>query len=148
MFAIHPALWDVIIENNSAEFDLADVMQRLRTAPGTLGPNQLAPRPLRPVDTEDGLPVVIEPGEIIAFSSAHAHFGVPNHTGLTRVSLETRTVSITDVRAGRGAPNVDSRGRGAAPGMFHRLGDGRALNDLLGCEPLIAYAGGTDQAGR
>jgi len=36
-FAIHPALWEVHIENNSAEFDLADVMQRLRTAPGTRG---------------------------------------------------------------------------------------------------------------
>ena len=115
-------------------------MQRLRTAPETLGPGQLAPRPLRPVDAEDGVPVVIEPGEIIAFSSAHAHVGVPNHTGLTRVSLETRTVSIADVRAGRGAPNIDGRGRWAAPGMFRRLSDGRALHELLGCEPLIPYA--------
>jgi hypothetical protein len=55
-FAIHPALWDVHIENNSAEFDLADVMQRLRTAPGALGPGQLAPRPLRPVDGRQGRP--------------------------------------------------------------------------------------------
>jgi hypothetical protein len=147
-FAIHPALWDVSIENNSAEFDLADVMQRLRTAPGTLGPGQLAPRPVRPVDAQDGVPVVIEPGEIIAFSSAHAHVGVPNHTGLTRVSLETRTVSIADVRAGRGAPNVDGRGRWAAPGMFRRLSDGRMLHELLGCEPLIPYAHGTNQTGR
>jgi hypothetical protein len=146
-FAIHPAMWNVHIDNNSAQFDLADVMQRLRTAPGTLGPGQLAPRPLRPLDAEDGVPVVIEPGEIIAFSSAHAHVGVPNHTGLTRVSLETRTVSIADVRAGRGAPNVDGRGRWAAPGMFHRLSDGRALNELLGCEPLIPF-GGADQKGR
>jgi hypothetical protein len=147
-FAIHPGLWDVHVENNSAEFDLADVMQRLRTAPGTLGPGQLAPRPLRPVDADDGVPVVIEPGEIIAFSSAHAHAGVANHTGLTRVSLETRTVSISDVRAGRGAPNVDGRGRWAAPGMFRRLSDGRALHELLGCEPLIPYEGATDQASR
>ncbi len=147
-FAIHPVLWDVHIENNSAEFDLADVMQRLRTAPGTLGPGQLAPRPLRPVKAEDGVPVVIEPGEIIAFSSAHAHVGVPNHTGLTRVSLETRTVSIAeDVLAPGGAPNVDGRGRWAAPGMFRRLGDGRALHELLGCEPLILYAGGSGNAG-
>jgi len=147
-FAIHPALWDQHIENNSAEFDLADVMRRLRTAPGTLGPGQLAPRPLKPVDAEGGVPVVIEPGEIVAFSSAHAHAGVPNHTGLTRVSLETRTVSIADVRAGRGAPDVDGRGRWAAPGMFRRLSDGRALHELLGCEPLIPYAGGADQTSR
>ena len=92
------------------------------------------------------MPVVIAPVEIIAFSSAHARVGVPNHTGLTRVSLETRTVSIADVRAGRGAPNVDSRGRWAAPGMFRRLSDGWALHELLGCEPLIPYADGGDQA--
>jgi len=73
---------------------------------------------------------------------------VPNHTGLTRVSLETRTVSIADVRAGRGAPNVDGHGRWAAPGMFHRLSDGRALNELLGCEPLIPCTRGTGQRGR
>ena len=145
-FAIHPALWDVPIENNSAGFDLADVMHRSRTAPETLGPGQLAPRPLRPVEPRGGVPVVIEPGEIIAFSSAHAHVGVPNHTGLTRVSLETRTISIADLRAGRGAPNVDGHGRWAAPGMFRRLSDGRALHELLGCEPLIPYAGGIGRA--
>jgi hypothetical protein len=147
-FAIHPALWNVPIDNNSADFNLADVMQRLRTAPGTLGPGQLAPRPLGAVDAEGGVPVVIEPGEIIAFSSAHAHVGVANHTGLTRVSLETRTVSIADVRAGRGAPNVDGRGRWAAPGLFRRLSDGRALHELLGCDALIPYIGVGDQAGR
>jgi hypothetical protein len=146
-FAIHPALWDVPIENNSTDFDLADVMQRLRTAPETLGPGQLAPRPLRPVDARGGVPVVIEPGEIIAFSSAHAHVGVPNHTGLTRVSLETRTISIADLRAARGAPNVDGRARWAAPGMFRRLTDGRGVHELLGCEPLIPYLGVTAQVG-
>ena len=28
------------------------------------------------------------------------------------------------------------------PGMFRRLSDGRALHELLGCEPLIPYVGG------
>jgi hypothetical protein len=139
-FAIHPRLWDVPIPNNSADFDLADVMQRLRTAPETLGPGQLAPRPTVTVDPEGGIPVVLEPGEIIAFSSNHAHVGVPNHTGLTRVSLETRTVSIHDVRAHRGAPDVDGAARWVAPGMFRRLSDGAALHALLGCGRLVPRA--------
>jgi hypothetical protein len=137
-FAIYPDLWQAAIANNSADFDLAQVMERLRTAPQTLGPGQLAPRPLDTVDPKSGLPVVLEPGEIIAFSSAHAHVGVPNHTGLTRISLETRTVSITDTRARRGAPNVDGHARWVAPGLFRRLADGEALNKILDCERLVA----------
>lgn len=139
-FAIHPRLWDVPIANDSPDFDLADVMERVRTAPETLGPGQYAPRPTQPIDPAGGVPVVLEPGEIIAFSSAHAHVGVPNHTGLTRVSLETRTVSISDVRAGRGAPDVDGHARWVAPGMFRRLSDGAPLNTLLGCDRFVARA--------
>jgi hypothetical protein len=136
-FAIHPDLWDVAIPNNSADFDLAQVMERLRTAPDTLGPGQLAPRPTDAVDAKRGVPVVLEPGEVIAFSGAHAHVGVPNHTGLTRISLETRTVSITDTRARRGAPNLDGHAHWVAPGLFRRLSDGVALNKILECESLV-----------
>lgn len=138
--AIYPRLWDVAVPNNSADFDLAQVMERLRTAPGTVGPGELAPGPTQPVDPEDGVPVVLEPGEIIAFSSAQAHVGVPNHTGLTRVSLETRTVSIADVRARRGAPDLDGRSRWVAPGMFQRLSDATPLHAVLGCERLVPRA--------
>jgi hypothetical protein len=136
-FAIYPRLWHVPIPNNSAEFDLADVMERLRTAPESVGSGQLAPRPTQAVDAAGGVPVVLDPGEIIAFSSAHAHVGVPNHSGLTRISLETRTVSISDVRARCGAPNVDGEGRWAAPGLFRRLSDATPLNQILGCERLV-----------
>jgi hypothetical protein len=137
-FAIHPRLWDVPIPNDSADFDLADVMERLRRAPETLGSGELAPRPVQSMDPDGGVPVVLEPGDIIAFSSAHAHVGVLNHTGLTRISLETRTVSISDVRARSGAPQVDGQARWVAPGMFHRLSDGLALNTILGCERLVS----------
>jgi hypothetical protein len=139
-FAIYPRLWNVPIPNNSAEFDLADVMERLRTSPETLGPGQLAPRPTHAVDPGGGVPVVLESGEVIAFSSAHAHAGVPNHTGLTRISLETRTNSISDVRARRGAPDADGLARWVAPGIFHRLSDGTPLNTVLECERLVPRA--------
>jgi hypothetical protein len=137
-FAIHPDLWDAAIPNNSADFDLQQVMDRLRTAPETLGPGQLAPRPTDTVDPKGGVPVVLEPGEIIAFSSAHAHVGVPNHTGLTRISLETRTVSISDTGARRGAPNVDGHARWVAPGLFRRLADEEMLNKILECDRLVS----------
>lgn len=107
--------------------------------PISAGPGELAPRPTEAVDPKSGVPVVLEAGEIIAFSSAHAHVGVPNHTGLTRISLETRTVSIADTRARRGAPNVDGHARWVAPGIFRRLSDGEALNRILECERLVPH---------
>lgn len=138
-FALYPQLWAVPIANTSAKFDLGEVMERLRRAPKTLGPADLAPRPLCAMDPTDGVPVVLEPGEIIAFSGALPHAGLPNYTGLTRVSLETRTVSIQDVIVRRGAPNVDGQARWVAPGLFSRLSDGVALNSILGCERLVPF---------
>jgi hypothetical protein len=137
-FAIYPELWDQPVPNNSAEFDLAEVMERLRTAPETLSPGQLAPGPTQGVDPARGVPMLMDPGAVIVFSSAQAHAGIPNHTGLTRISLETRTVSIAALRARVGAPNVDGRSRWVAPGLFRRLSDGTGLHTLLGCERLVA----------
>ncbi|MFC2255044.1 hypothetical protein ACETRX_36125 [Labrys portucalensis] len=84
-------------------------------------------------------PVVVEPGEVIAFSSAHAHAGVPNSTDFTRISLETRTLWIEDVAAGRGAPNVDGDAPWMAPGWFRRVSDGARLTELLGLNALEPY---------
>jgi len=56
---------------------------------------------------EPGLPVMLEPGELLAFSAAHLHRGVSDAAGLTRFSLDTRSVWTDDFAAGRGAPNVD-----------------------------------------
>ncbi len=67
--------------------------------------------------------------------------GVPNHTGLTRISLETRTLSIEDYLARRGAPNVDGRARLTSPGMFRRLNDGMSLPDIVGSRPLEPFEG-------
>jgi hypothetical protein len=63
------------------------------------------------VDDAGELRVAIEPGDLLCFSGAHLHAGVPNHTALARFSIETRTVDVEDLAVGRGAPNVD----GAAP---------------------------------
>lgn len=54
-----------------------------------------------------GQPVLIEPGELLAFSAAHLHAGRTDDSGRSRFSLDTRTVWNGDLRAGRGAVNVD-----------------------------------------
>jgi hypothetical protein len=86
---------------------------------------------LEEISPELGIPVVIDPGTLIAFSAAHAHVGVPNHTDLTRISLETRSLSIEDFCVGRGALNVDGRAAWMSSGLFRRLSDGVKLPELV-----------------
>jgi hypothetical protein len=53
-------------------------------------------------------------GEILLFAGAHFHQTRRNTTGLTRFSLDFRTVDLEDHAQGRGAPNVDNRSTGSA----------------------------------
>ena len=128
-----PDLWDRPLKNTSGAFDLLEVIETQRTN----GRRQKSPDDHIPHLAEDGIqstaqPVIIEPGDIIAFSGAHAHGSVPNATDTTRLSLETRTVAIDDMRAGRGAPNLDGHAKWMAPGWFRRISDRVALNDVMG----------------
>jgi hypothetical protein len=51
--------------------------------------------------------------DTLVFSGAHYHRTLPHNRPLTRYSLDFRVVDLDDVAAGRGAPNVDNRSRGA-----------------------------------
>lgn len=62
---------------------------------------------------EAALPVLIEPGSLLAFSAAHLHASTSDASGLCRFSIDTRSVWEDDLRAGRGAPNVDGCARRA-----------------------------------
>ncbi len=140
-FALYPHLWDRALRNSSAEFDLPAVLERSRAGGrNSVDADQAIPHLLEAVDTHQAQPVVIDPGSIIAFSGAHAHAGVPNHTDLTRISFETRTLWIDDLRRGRGAANVDGQARWMSPGFFRRLSDGQRLHVLLGCDYVAPYS--------
>jgi hypothetical protein len=52
--------------------------------------------------------MVLPAGAVVLFSAAHLHSTVPNNAGLTRYSIDFRTVDFDDVAAKRGAKNVDS----------------------------------------
>ena len=137
---IFPDLWRQALRNSSPDFDLREVIERRRSADAPpLDVDAVIPHVSEAVDPALGRPVLIEPGDIIAFSGAHAHRSVPNSTGLTRLSLETRTLWIADVETGRGAVNLDGAARWQAPGWFRRLSDGARLSDLLGCERIAPY---------
>ena len=65
----------------------------------------------RTAPAERGLPVLIEPGQILGFSAAHLHAGTSDASGRTRFSVDSRTVWDPDRRAGHGAPNMDCGAR-------------------------------------
>ena len=138
-FAFLPALFDQPIPNDSADFDLAEVMARGRETGPAGDRGKMAPAPLPGSSVAAGEPVVIEPGEVIAFSAQHAHVGVPNRGALTRISLETRTLRLGDLQAGRGAPNVDGKAKWIAHGLFRRLSDSEPLTEVLGVPPLVPF---------
>ncbi|WP_044872433.1 hypothetical protein [Pseudomonas sp. LFM046] len=139
-FAIYPGLWSKTLPNTSADFDMQAILRRShRDGRNSVNADEAIPH-LLGEPGEQGVPVLIEPGEVIAFSGAHAHAGVGNTSGLTRISFETRTLFIPDLEAGRGAPNVDGHAPWMTPGLFRRLSDGKRLDDLLGCRFIEPYA--------
>ncbi|PTT99783.1 hypothetical protein DBR45_26125, partial [Pseudomonas sp. HMWF031] len=95
--------------------------------------DEAIPHLLEAIDPQQGIAVELAPGSLIAFSGAHAHAGVGNCTGLTRISFETRSLLIDDVRAGVGAPNVDGHAPWRTPGLFRRMSDRKRLDEILGC---------------
>jgi hypothetical protein len=138
-FAILPELFAQPLVNNSQDFDIVAVIERSRGHGRPLGPGEGTPRLVQEIDLSGAHPVTIEPGEFILFSSQHAHAGIPNQTDFTRVSVEVRSLRLTDLEAGRGAPNVDGKARWISYGMFRRIADGKALQEILGTAPFEPF---------
>lgn len=67
------------------------------------------------------VPVACSAGDLLLFSAQHLHRTRANQTGLTRFSIDFRTVHLDDDRQGRGAPNVDNRSNGSSLVQFVRM---------------------------
>ena len=129
--AFFPAYWSRPIANTSAEWDLEEIRAQRRGARPGKKPIPIVPEPSEPVDASSELRIVIEPADLLCFSGAHAHASVPNTSGITRVSVETRTVNVDDLGRDRGAPKVDGRAPRVAIDWFRRISDGEPLPVLL-----------------
>ena len=83
------------------------------------------PAPVPPLPAEEQRLCVIPPvGGVMLFSGDQLHATTPNASGLTRYSIDFRTVHAPDVAAGVGAPVADVRCQGTALRDFRRLSDG------------------------
>ncbi|MHC8286039.1 hypothetical protein ACYZUD_04260 [Pseudomonas sp. XS1P51] len=139
-FALYPNLWQRPLLNSSADFDMREVLQRShRDGRNAVDADEAIPHLMEAIAPEEGIAVDITPGSLIAFSGAHAHAGVGNRTGLTRISFETRSVLIADVMAGLGAPNVDGHAPWKTLGLFRRMSDAQRLNLILNCGFIEPY---------
>jgi hypothetical protein len=119
-----PSYWNRPIANTSADFDYDEWCRVGRQQAASQVDVDTRKHPL-PSETVKGDPMCmgLGVGTILIFSSAHLHATMPNTSGKTRFSVDFRTVNEEDVRAGRGAPNVDCRALGTTLGDFLRASD-------------------------
>jgi ectoine hydroxylase-related dioxygenase (phytanoyl-CoA dioxygenase family) len=75
----------------------------------------------------EAMPVVIEPGDLLAFSGQHLHGSVATDVSATRFSIESRTVSLSHIREGLSAPNVDGKAPRVVPDWFEHVVSGERL---------------------
>ena len=126
--AFYPAYWSHPIGNTSASWSLEKVRAARRAGDNSV---PLVPELVEPVDTASELRVVMEPGDLLCFSGAHLHVGVPNSTGMARFSIETRTVDAEDAASGIGAPNVDGAASEEHPEWFSHIKDETMLSESI-----------------
>jgi hypothetical protein len=81
------------------------------------------------MDIEDQIRIVCPAGGLILFSGAQMRLTVPNTSGLTRFCIDFRTVDLTELENGRGAPNVDTRATGISLRDFRRGSGDAAVPD-------------------
>jgi hypothetical protein len=129
--AFHPRYWSQPVRNGSSEFNYyewnsvgrRDAAQHIKTD------TRKQPRPEEPIELEPQVRVVCRAGGLILFSGAQLHSTVPNTSGLTRYSIDFRTVHIDDVMSKGGAPNIDSAPTGTSLRDFMRGTDLTRLPD-------------------
>ena len=128
-----PALWSVPVANTSAEWCYREFIQQLKADENT--DYSMLPQCAEPPPPSEAVPIVIDPGDIMAFSGAHLHCSIPNRSGVARISTETRTVSAHDLLYSRSAKNVDCEASVRQFDWFRNLETGESLaHYVLGSE--------------
>ena len=146
--AIHPQYWSRPIRNGSNQYNYYqwNVQSRHNAAQHVKSDTRTQPRPEEPVDLETEARMVCDVGAVYQFSAAQLHSTVPNTSGLTRYSIDFRTVHYDDLRRRIGAPNVDSACTGTTIGDYLKGTDFTHIPDdvhalyLDGTEVPSSYA--------
>lgn len=123
--AFHPRYWAEPIANGSSEFNYYEWNRtsRANAAAHIKSDTRPQPKATEPVELHPEIRLTCEAGGAILFSAAQMHSTVPNTSGLTRFSIDFRTVSLADLKEKKSAPNIDSRPVGTSLRDFVRCAD-------------------------
>ena len=106
----YPRHFEEGIANNSEIYNYYEWNEKSRASAAQHIKSDTRPQPKAQQDIQQvTVRFLPPPGGIVLFSGAQLHETVPNHAGVTRYSIDFRTVHFDDVAARRGAPNVDAR---------------------------------------
>jgi hypothetical protein len=131
--AFHPHYWSKPVKNGSAGYNQYEWNRVGRkSAPQfTKTDTRKIPRPEEPMDLDPQIRLLAQPGGAIMFSGAQMHSTVPNTAGRTRFSIDFRTVNLADVKAMRGAYNVDSAPTGTTLWELMRADDFSRMDESV-----------------
>jgi hypothetical protein len=144
--AFHPQYWSRAVKNSSAEYNYytwnklhrgENIAKLIKEDPRPL------PRATEEMELEPQIRLVCPVGSIILFSGAQMHSSVPNTSGVTRFSIDFRTIHMDDAAAKRGAPNIDSACTGTVMRDYLRGTDLSRVPD----EVISLYDDGTEARG-
>jgi hypothetical protein len=124
--AFHPRYFTQAVANTSSGYNYYEWNQAHRGSHvGTYtkeDPRPL-PKPVHPIDLDPQIRLVVPVGGVIVFSGAQMHSSVPNTSGVTRFSIDFRTIHLEDAASNVGAPNVDSECTGTTMRDYLRVSD-------------------------
>jgi hypothetical protein len=132
--AFHPRYFREPVPNTSSGYNYYEWNAKFRGASVTKltkKDDRPLPKPTTALEREPETRIVCPVGGVILFSGQHMHSSVPNTSGVTRFSIDFRTVHRADLELGRAAPNVDSECGGTALRDFLRATDRAPLPDSL-----------------
>lgn len=126
---IYPRYWQRPVRNSSRCYNYARWIRESRFNAGThiKRDTREQPKPEEALDLAGSVSPSGEPGSLTLFSAAQLHASADNQSGECRFSVDFRTVHLDDVKAGKGAVNVDSECTGTALGDFLRVADLAAM---------------------
>lgn len=128
----YPRYFGRVRENNSGDYNyyLANAWRgRIKDFSGGKD-TRVHPAPVIPLAADEPVLRVLPPvGGIMIFSGDQLHATTPNSSGVTRYSVDFRTVHGPDVHNGVGAPRADVACQGTSLRDFHGVTDGAALPD-------------------
>ena len=144
--AFHPRYWNQPIKNSSAGYNYY-IWNKLHRGENVTKLVKEDPRPLpratEPMELDPQIRLICPVGGVILFSGAQMHSSVPNTSGVTRFSIDFRTVYLDDVVAKRGAPNIDSACTGTVMRDYFRCADLSRMPE----EIVALYDDGTEVGG-